>query len=349
MKARGPIVAVVIIAGAAIGAAALFNWHETEANSGRDAPPTLISVQVGALRRTTVHQYVTGYGLVAPAPATAAHPAAAAAVAAPVSGVVARVMVVAGQHVRRGQALVVLNSNTMTAAYAAQELLRQRRLYAEHNTSLKALQNAEAALSLLRVSAPLSGLVVSVNVKPGASVNQTAPLVQIMDLHRLVVQADIPAAQAGKLRIGQSVELRRACSGIARLSYISPTVDSSDGTVAVWAALPAKCRLRPGQYLSLRIVTETHPDTLVAPTESVVTDLAGHSVLSVVHGNTALRTAVRTGLHEDGWTEVSGPGLTRGTKIVTVGAYGLPARTEIQIVNGRAAPPPARNRFAEPP
>lgn len=348
MKVRGPIAAVVI-AGAAIGACALLNWHDAEAKTGRDVSSTLVSVQVGTLRRMTVRQYVTGYGFVAPAPATAEHPAAAAAVAAPVSGVVARVLVVAGQRVRRGQALVVLNSNTMTAAYAAQELARQRRLYAGHDTSLKALQNAEAALSLLRVTSPLSGLVVAVNVRPGASVGQTAPLVEIMDLRRLIVQADIPAGQAAELHIGQTVELRRGCSSATRLTYISPTVDPSDGAVTVWAPLPAKCGLRPGQYLSLRIVTATHRGSLVAPAESIVTDLAGNSVLSVVHGNTAVRTAVRAGLHEGAWTEVSGAGLTPGTKVVTVGAYGLPARTAIRIVNARAAPPPARNRFAEPP
>lgn len=349
MKVRGPFAAVVLIAVAAIGSCALLNWHDAEAKTAADAPPTLVSVQVGTLRRMTIHQYVTGYGFVAPAPATVDRPAAAAAVAAPVSGVVARVKVVAGQRVRRGQTLVVLNSGTMTAAYAAQELARQRRLYAQHNTSLKALQNAEAALSLLRVTAPLSGRVVAVNVKPGASVAQTAALVEIMDLHRLVVQTEIPAGQATTLRVGQTVQLRRACPDTTRLSYIGPTVDPSDGAVKVWAPLPAKCGLRPGQYLSLRIVTATHRGTLVAPADSIVTDLAGHSALSVVHGNTAVRTAVRAGLHEGAWTEVSGAGLTPGTKVVTVGAYGLPARTRIRIVNARAAPPPARNRFAEPP
>lgn len=349
MKVRGPIAAVVAITAAVIGAGALLNSHDAEAKTGGDVSSTLVSVQVGTLRRMTLRQYVTGYGSVEPAPATARHPAAAAAVAAPVSGVVARVMVVAGQRVRRGQPLLVLNSATMTAAYAAQELARQRRLYAKHNTSLKALQRAEAALSLLRVASPLSGRVVAVNVRSGDSVGRTAALVRIMDLHRLVVRADIPAGRAARLRIGQTVELRRACAGTTRLSYISPTIDPSDGAVTVWAPLPAKCALRPGQYLSLRIVTATHRDTLVAPADSVVTDLEGHSVLSVVHGHTAVRTAVRAGLHEGAWTEVSGAGLAPGTKVVTVGAYGLPARTAIRIVNTGAAPPPARNRFAEPP
>lgn len=349
MKIHRLIVAGLATIGAAIGAYALVDSHDSGATSEDEAPP-LVSVQVGSLRRMTVHQYVTGYGVVTPAPATPGHPAAAASVASPVTGVVARISIVAGQQVRRGEELVELNSDTMTAAYAKEELARQRKLYSEHNTSLKALQNAEAALGLLRVTSPLSGLAVAVNVKPGASVSQAAPLVEIMDLHRLIVRTDIPVDEATKLEIGQTVELPDACSTTSRLSYISSTVNPSDGTVTVWADLPAQCILRPGQYTALRIVTATHPDSLVAPSQSVVSDLVGNSMLSVVHGNTAVRTPVRAGIHEGAWTEVSGPGLEPGTETVTAGAYGLPARTAIQVVNPSSTPGASHpSQFAAPP
>lgn len=333
MKVRN-LVALFVIVGAALGTYAMLHSRDSGTKTSEDdEPATVVSVQVGSLRRMTVHQYVTGYGIVNPAPATARRPAAAAAVAAPVAGVVARVAVVAGQRVRRGQELVELNSDTMTAAFAKEEVARQRKLYTEHNTSLKALQSAEAALSLLRVTSPVSGLVVAVNVSPGASVSPTAALVEIMDLQRLVVRSGIPEAQAIELETGQTVELQGACSRTTRLAYIGSTVNPSDGTVTVWADLPAKCTLRPGQYVPLRIITATHPDALVASSQSVVSDLAGYSVLSVVHGNTAVRTSIRAGLREGAWTEVSGPGLEAGTKVVAVGAYGLPASTAIQVAN----------------
>ena len=350
MKIDRLIVAGLATLGAAIGAYALIGSHDSGATASEDEAPPLVSVQVGSLRRMTVHQYVTGYGVVTPAPATQGHPAAAAAVASPVAGVVARVSIVAGQQVRRGEELVELNSDTMTAAYAKEEMARQRKLYSEHNTSLKALQNAEAALGLLRVTSPLSGLAVAVNVKPGASVTQAAPLVEIMDLHRLIVRADIPVDEATKLAIGQTVELPDACSTPSRLSYVSSAVNPSDGTVTVWADLPAQCTLRPGQYTALRIVTATHADSLVAPSQSVVSDLTGNSVLSVVHGNTAVRIPVRAGINEGAWTEVSGPGLEPGTVTVTVGAYGLPPRTAIQVVNPSSTPAASHpTRFAAPP
>lgn len=335
MKSRALITAGIIALGIGLGTYTLVKppSARSTASGQHVAPPSLISVQVGALKRMTLHRYVTGYGVVVPAPETAHRPAAASAIAAPVTGVVTKVAVAAGEHVRRGQVLVELNSARMTEAYAAQEAARQERLYAQHNTSLKALQNAEAHLALLRVTAPLSGTVASVNVKPGAAVDTSTVLAEVIDLARLVVRADIPEGEASELAPEEQAEVPGATPIPARLAYVSPTVDADDGAVMTWASLPPHSGLRPGQYVRLRIVTATHRDTLAAPSASVVTRLGGRSVMSVVRGNEAFRIPVKVGLREHGWVEVAGPGLQAGTRIVTVGAYGLPARTAIRIVN----------------
>lgn len=353
MKTRAWLITGVIAVAIGFAAYRMTASHGTSSDDMGDdtaSVPTVVSVQVGTLKHMTLHRYVTGYGVIAAAPATQQQGAAAASVAAPVTGVVARVLVALGEHVRHGQELVELDSDTMTEAYAAAEAARQQRLYAEHDTSQRALQNARAQLALLRVTAPLAGTVVAMNVKPGAAVSATRPLLEIMDLDRLVVEAQIPEEDAPQLRVGQTVELQGTGAVATRLSYVSPTVDPADGTVTVWASIPAGSALRPGRYVSLRIVTATHPDSLVAPAASVVSDLSGHSVISVVHGDTAVRVPVRAGLREDGWVEVAGRRLRAGERIVTVGAYGLPERTAIRIVTPPAAPlPPAESGFAEPP
>lgn len=340
MRRRRILVGCLIAVGLSLGTLELVRALSVPAAADTDeqgsATPTVVRVEVGALKRMTLHRYVTGYGVVAPAPATAGHPAAAASVAAPVSGVVTRVHVAAGQQVRRGQLLVELNSDSMTEAYAAREVARQRRLYAEHNTSLKALQSAEAQLALLRVTAPLSGTVVSVNVKAGEAVGTTSSVAEIMDLHRLVVRTDIPEDQAAELEVGQPVRVLGAAPLDSRLSYVSPTVDPKDGAVMAWVALPAPSGLRVGQYVALRITTATREDQLVAPSASVVTDTSGHSSIWIVRGSEAVRTPVRTGLREGGWVAVTAPGLSVGEQVVTVGAYGLPARTRIEVESATA-------------
>ena len=345
MKSRTLIIAGITALSIALGAYALLRSHggsSAAAEQSNASKRPTVTVQVAELRRMTLHRYVRGYGVVEPAPATPQRPAAAAAIAAPVNGVVTQVAVAAGQRVERGQLLVELNSSTLTESYAEQQVTRLQRLYAEHNASLKALQSAQAQLALLRVTAPLGGTVVSVNVKPGAAVDSSTVLAEVIDLDRLVVRTDIPEADASQLKPGEPLQVPGATPISTRLVYVSPTISASDGTVMTWGNLPAKSGLRPGQYVHLRIVTATEPDALAAPSESVISSIAGgRSVLSIVRGGEAIRVPVETGLQEAGWVAVTGAGLRAGTRVVTVGAYGLPDRTAIQIVDsssGQAAP-----------
>ena len=106
--------------------------------------------------------------------------------------------------------------------------------------------------------------------------------------------------------------------------------------VTVWAALPPDSGLRPGQFVPFKIVTQVHTNCLAAPEESVVTDINGRSVISLVNGSEATQGSVQTGLREDGWVEIKGEGLKEGDTVVTVGAYGLPEKTQIQVVNPSA-------------
>ena len=129
---------------------------------------TEVAVQTGKITSATLHGYVQGFGMIEPAPATTNQPAASAQLAAPSAGVVTKVNVVEGQHVERGDVLVELNSQA-----AAAEVERQKKLYAQQNTSLKNLQDAEAQLAMLQITAPLSGTVARVNVKPGQAVDLT--------------------------------------------------------------------------------------------------------------------------------------------------------------------------------
>jgi multidrug efflux pump subunit AcrA (membrane-fusion protein) len=343
MKRIQTVISLVVLLCAGLGVYALFKLHGTASTSGGEEEnvPTVVSVQVGTLERMTLRRYVNGYGTVEPAPATASEPAADAPLAAPTSGVVASVNVAEGQHVQKGDVLVTLNAGTATAKYAEEELARQRKLYAQHNTSLKNLQDAEARLALLRVTAPLSGTVTRVNVKPGAAVDVNTVVAEVMDLHRLVVKTDVPGSQARELEPGQEVQVQTQPPVAAALSFVSPTVDTANGTVLARALLPADSGLRPGQFVRLRIITAVHTDRLAAPEESVVTDVTGQSIISLVKDDEAIHTPVQTGLRESGWVEVEGPGLKAGDAVVTVGAYGLPDKTEIRVVRSPDGQTPA--------
>ena len=303
---------------------------------------TEVAVQAGKITTATLHGYVQGYGLIETAPATADQPAAGAQLAAPSAGVVTKVNVLEGQQVEKGAVLVELNAQA-----AAAEVARQKKLYGQQNTSLKSLQEAEAQLALLQVTAPLSGTVVRVNVKPGQAVDLTTVVAEVMDLNRLAVNAEIPAAEAGDLRAGSPAEILTKPPVTTELLFVSPNVNQNNDTVLIRALLPKGSGLRPGQFVSLRIVTAVHTNCLAVPAESVVTDESGNSHIALVNGGEAVQTPVQTGLQENGLTEIAAPGLKTGDTVVTTGAYGLPEKTKIRVLSPAGGEPNAPTPAAQ--
>jgi multidrug efflux pump subunit AcrA (membrane-fusion protein) len=174
---------------------------------------------------------------------------------------------------------------------------------------------------------------VSVNVKPGQAVDLTTVVAEVMDLKRLAVSAEIPASEANDLKLGEPLEVLGVHPVSAELLFVSPNVDKDNDTVLVRALLPKDSGLRPGQFVSLRIVTAVHTNCLAAPIESVVTDENGKSVIALVKGDEATQLPVQTGLRENGLVEISAPEIKAGDVVVTVGTYGLPEKTKIRVQN----------------
>jgi multidrug efflux pump subunit AcrA (membrane-fusion protein) len=333
MKRTQIIIGGVIVLGFGLGIFALIKSpHATSASDDEGGPsekiPSLVSVQTATLQRMTLHRYVTGYGMVEAAPATAERPAAGAQLAAPSAGIVVKVNVVEGQQVTNGGLVVDLSSDS-----AKQEMERQKKLYAQHETSLKALQDAHTQLVSQQVISPVSGTVTRLNVKAGESVDVNTVVAEVVDLNRLAVSVQIPAAEALDLKTGEEAQVLTQPPVTASLSLVSPAVDPKTGAVPAWVLLPAASGLRPGQFVQLKIVTGVHPDCLAAPEASLVTDENGRSIIELVNGNEAVPMPVQTGFRENGWVEVAGEGLKEGDAVVTVGAYGLPAKTKIQVAN----------------
>jgi RND family efflux transporter MFP subunit len=341
MKQIKIIIGAILVVLIGVGVVVFFKTGGfSSTSSGGDdddeAAPTanvtnIITVQVAALTNITLHRYVGGYGMVEAAPAMENQPAGGGTLAAPTAGVVTKINVVAGQQVKEGDVLVELNSSTATFDYAKAELKRQQDLFSHQNTSVKNLDDAEAQLKSLEVVAPVSGTVTAVNVKPGQAVDSTTIVAEVIDLKRLAVGVKIPADQATGLQTGQEVQILTDPPVTASLSFVSPAVDTADGTVAAWAALPPDSTLRPGQSVQLKIVTGTHANCLAAPAASVVTGDDGTATVAKVNGNEADQTPVQTDYREGDWVEIQATNLVAGDKVVTVGAYGLADKTQIKI------------------
>jgi RND family efflux transporter MFP subunit len=335
--------ALVLVLAVAIGASWLA-WINHAGDEGSDAAQsTEVAVHVGKITRATLRAYVIAYGTVEPRPAGEG-PAASASVAPSVPGVVTDVHGVEGQHVAKGDVLFQLDSRAadVAVAFARKNLDRQKQLLKIEGTSQKLLQEAEQQLdaalvqqALLRVESPITGTVTRVNVKRGEAVDLMTAMAEVVDLDRLVISAGVPSAELAAVELGQTVEVRvddssAPLNGV--IDYISPQVDMNSGTAVVRASLASDSSLRPGQFVSLRIVTEVHEGRLAAPAESVVKNEHGKDVVAIVRGDTARQVTVQKGLRDGDLVEIRGDGLLEGMTVVTEGAYALPAETRVRIL-----------------
>jgi membrane fusion protein (multidrug efflux system) len=287
--------------------------------------------------------YVTAYGTVEPEP-PGERPAASARVASSVPGVVAAVKCVEGERVEKGAVLFQLDSRAadVTVESARQNFERQQKLMQVDGTSQKALQEAGQQLAaartqqaLLVVQSPLSGTVTRANVKPGEAVDLNTVLAEVIDLDRLVVSASVPSAELTALKAGQLAEVlddKSASPVIGPLTYIGAQVDAKTGTAPVRVALAGNSGLRPGQFVTLRIVSGERKDCLAVPLESVVKDSEGDTVIALVQNDTAVQKRVKAGLRDGGLVEIEAEGLQADMQVVAEGAYGLPKETKVRVL-----------------
>ena len=135
---------------------------------------------------------------------------------------------------------------------------------------------------------------------------------EVMDLNRLAVSAEIPAAEASDLKSGEEFQVLSGPPVTTDTFVCQPGGGRNNDTVLTRALLPADSGLRPGQFVPLHIVTAVHTNCLAAPDESVVTDESGKSVIALVKGDEATQMPVQTGLRENGWVEIAGTGTQGG-------------------------------------
>lgn len=321
--------------------------------------PTEVTVQVANVTRTTLRARVEAYGLVEPEPAGGGKPSGGARLAASIAGVVMAVPAKEGQFVEAGAVIVKLDDRVALVAvekakysveFAEKVVARQDKLKAVAGTSEKAIQEAaqqlaaaraelattQAQLALVQLTAPLSGTVARINVQPGQAVDLNTIVAEIVDLHRLVVTASVPASDAAALKAGQPAEIFAANDEKpftpASVTFVSPSVDAKTGSALVRIAVPKDAGLRPGQFVRARIVSEERAERLAVPRASVVTDVEGHSLIAVVAGDKATQKSVRTGTRDGDLVEIEGEGVKEGDTVVTVGAYGLPKETKVRVV-----------------
>ena len=156
------------------------------------------------------------------------------------------------------------------------------------------LEQAQVALSLYSVTAPMAGTVIDLPVVAGQTVDPGTVLMIVVDMGHLVVEADVDETHALELRTGLAATMRATgSSGVltGRVSQVAQEVDAATGAIAVTLKPDTSLAAPIGLTVTANIVIEDRAAAITVPRAAVVTDEAGTAVF-VLQGATAARRAV---------------------------------------------------------
>lgn len=209
------------------------------------------------------------------------------------------------------------------------------------------LSSAETNLAFTRITTPIAGVVIQRSVDEGQTVAasfQAPTLFQIAgDLTRMRIIANVDEADVAQMRERLVATARvDAFPGetfrgeLVELRYGSQTTSGVVTYPAVISVANPDMKLRPGMTATVTVVAARHPDVLFVPNAALrfrpasATPDGGLALAAVtaepdphrgtvyvLRGGRPAAVPVTLGLHDDRRTEVEGPGLAAGVRVVT--------------------------------
>lgn len=281
-----------------------------------------------------------------------------------VQGIVETVHKEEGQYVAKGDTLLSLE--------AEENKLAERRARVEYDKQLKnyermkemynkellsddefenarfALEAAKIAweetkltLDYMQIQSPIDGWIGERLAKVGARIQLTNKLFTVVNKSQVIAVVWVPEKNINQIRVGQPVKLTSdhitGASFDGWVKRISPVVDPSSGTFKVTVGVRnVGSALRPGMFVNVHIIIDTHEDVVLIPKTAVVYEKEYMNVF-VVRDSVAHKIRLDVGFEDNEKIE-SMTGIEPGEKIIVVGQAGMKDQTRVHIVTERKNP-----------
>lgn len=284
-------------------------------------------------------------------------PLTEATVKARVAGELVQVLVREGQTVARGQVIARIDTTELQARAAAKraeaEAARAQLVLATKNRETQMallaknfisqnafdatqssyevatarLRAAEADLAVAQKSlgdavltAPISGVVAQRFAQPGERVPVDARVASIVDLSRLQLEAAVPAAEIGRVRVGMPVSFRVDGFGerefAGRIERINPSTIAGSRSINVYAVIDNPDRLlRAGLFAQGTLILERVEHALIVPATALREEGGQRFVYIVDEGILRKKSVAAEPADASGRVRILS-GLQPGTRIV---------------------------------
>ena len=286
-------------------------------------------------------------------------PLTEATVKAKVAGELVAVTVREGESVKQGQILARIDLTEVQAKVAAREADTQaakaQLVWAEKNrnqqkalldksfisqsafdniqsnydVAVAKLHAAEAELVVARKSqgdavlvAPFAGIVSLRHAQPGERVALDAKVVSIVDLSRLQLEASVPPAAIGQVKVGQPISFRVEGFGErefeGRIERINPSATAGSRSISVYAVIDNREGLLRGGMFAQGALTLSRIDQALAVPATAVREEIGQTYVYAIEDGVVKRKNVKVGAPDAAGRVQVLDGLAAGERIVRV-------------------------------
>ena len=201
------------------------------------------------------------------------------------------------------------------------------------------LRTAEEELNYTVIKAPISGTITMRLVMLGDQVNVNQHLFDIVDFASLIARVYLPEKNLAGLRIGQPARVKVQALGNrvfkGSILRIAPTVDAGTGTVKVTVAVSETESLRPGMFVEVNLVLDTHEQVVLIPKRALIYDSDQVFVYRVKPSNggeTRVERILLEPVLMDKDNVEPGPQIAEGDLIVIEGQTGLKDNALVKLL-----------------
>lgn len=275
------------------------------------------------------------------------------------SGSVKTILRDKGEHVKRGDIVLVLNSSVLQASYdeaRAAYLLseatfkRQANLYKDNVISEQKYlefkynlardrarhENLSARLAKTKIKSPVTGIIDDKFVEVGEFVMPGTRLVRIVKTDVVKIAAGAPERFVQDVSLGAQTEITidvltdRTFNG--PVTFVGPSINKQTRTFPIEIQLDnADGQLKPEMFARIKIRKVEVPDAVVIPRDAIIETEKGKFIF-VANSSVAVRRQIQIGGANDNkvWVKI---GLRPGEKIIVVGHRDLVDGDRIVIHN----------------
>ncbi len=191
-----------------------------------------------------------------------------------------------------------------------QRRYQARSAHAGLDAQLAALHDLQTRQARMIIRAPVAGLVLTRNVRPGdIGSGGTNPMFTIARDSLVELDAQVAEGDMAGIHVGDAVTVKlpdgSVVDGSVRL--IEPNIDPQTKLGKVHIQLPVNSNLRPGGF-GRASFSGVARSVLAVPETAIRYDADGASVMVVAANDRVQQVPVKTGAHEGGYVElISGP------------------------------------------